>query len=150
MNNNNLKSTKLCTLILAIILTIISVTMIFSSIGMIILQSGGLNNIEGVNNTDIDQITQSVTFFDSFLVYFQTVLYLILTVFMYIFNSRLKKGLFVSKVPYFIIIFLQVYSIVISLLNYNPFALIGITCSIVVLLLALFPIIRLFKLEPSE
>ncbi|CCO11781.2 putative membrane protein [Carnobacterium maltaromaticum LMA28] len=150
MNKNFLKSTKLCTLLLAIILTIISISMIFSSFGMLVLQSGALNNIEGVNQADMNQITQSVSFFDSFLVYFQTVLYLILTVFMYIFNSKLKKGVLVSKVPYFIIIFLQVYGMVISFLNYTSFALIGILFSIVIILLALFPIINLFKLEPND
>lgn len=150
MNKNFLKSTKLCTLLLAIILTIISISMIFSSFGMLVLQSGALNNIEGVNQADMNQITQSVSFFDSFLVYFQTVLYLILTVFMYIFNSKLKKGVLVSKVSYFIIIFLQVYGMVISFLNYTSFALIGILFSIVIILLALFPIINLFKLEPND
>lgn len=150
MNKKFLKSTKLCTLLLAIILTIISISMIFSSFGMLVLQSGALNNIEGVNQADMNQITQSVSFFDSFLVYFQTVLYLILTVFMYIFNSKLKKGVLVSKVPYFIIIFLQVYGMVISFLNYTSFALIGILFSIVIILLALFPIINLFKLEPND
>ncbi|MCC4313264.1 hypothetical protein [Carnobacterium maltaromaticum] len=149
MNKNFFKSTKLCTLFLAIILTIISISMIFSSFGMLVLQSGALNNIEGVNQAEMNQITQSVSFFDSFLVYFQTVLYLILTVFMYIFNSKLKKGVLVSKVPYFIIIFLQVYGMVISFLNYTSFALIGILFSIVIILLALFPIINLFKLEPN-
>lgn len=150
MNKKFFKSTKLCTLFLAIILTIISISMIFSSFGMLVLQSGALNNIEGVNQVDMNQITQSVSFFDSFLVYFQTVLYLILTVFMYIFNSKLKKGVLVSKVPYFIIIFLQVYGMVISFLNYTSFALIGILFSIVFILLALFPIINLFKLEPND
>ncbi|MFS7001799.1 hypothetical protein [Carnobacterium maltaromaticum] len=121
MNKKFFKSIKLCTLLLAIIFTIFSILMVFSSFVVLLIQIGALNNIEGFNQAEMNQLMQSVSFFDSFLIYYQTVLYLILTIFMYIFYSKLKNGELVSKVPYFIIIFDEVYGIIFSFFNPTTF-----------------------------
>ncbi|MGX7418368.1 hypothetical protein ACWOFR_06140 [Carnobacterium gallinarum] len=155
-----IQSTKKLTLPLAIIYTISSLFLIISSMGLMLIQSIDYSKVDGFTQTQADLLKSTSSGLAAYTMYGITLASIVLTVFLYIYNVRLKKGIVVGKVPYLGVGALQLYSIVKGIMMIIGGLRIGeiaITSNIVslginlaILILAILALKNLFKLDTEK
>lgn len=151
-----MKRTKTLTLTLAIIFTIASILSVFGSIGMTISQSIDYSEL-GLSAEDIETLSAGTTPAMVYMTYLIALVTIVVTVFLYIYNAKLKKGKLVNKVPYLGVAAIQLYSIVNGIMGIIRMGSVGIASSLpsliinlIILGLAVMAVMNLFKLDNEK
>ncbi|MGX7417212.1 hypothetical protein ACWOFR_00255 [Carnobacterium gallinarum] len=115
------KSAKKLTLFGAVLLSITTLLSVLQVVYLIALRNTDLSKIKELTDEQAANIKSSVT--NSTILFFGAValVYLLFTVCMYVFSSRIKKDLKISVIPYYGAIVLVMYSFLQSALAVNLF-----------------------------
>lgn len=147
-NQRFLKHTKRFTLMLGIIYTIYSVLYMFISAGTLLASSIDWTDA-GLSAEEVATINEAMTSFEMYSIYILTIAYIVLCVLMYIFNSKLKKRRIVSKIPYFLVLAIQVFNIINQIVSQSA-TIFSMTINGIVALLAILAIVNLSKLASTN
>lgn len=140
-----LKQAKSFTLILVIFYTVYSVMMTLAS--AFAIAAGSVDWLgAGMTAEEANELSGIMVSTGAYITYFLTIVYIVLTVFLYISNSKFKKGETVSKIPYFFVAAVQIYSTISEMLS-APFSMWGLIVNMIIGTLAVMVIVILFKLE---
>jgi|GEM_PF-2618656 len=137
-----LKKTKTFTLVLAIYCTVFSVISLLSAFT--------LTAVDSLRDSMPELNDLQVTTYDLYATYIGTLLLIVLSVFFFLNNKKLKEGNSVTKLPYFLFTLNQLYGIVSGLVVENPlstgFLIFNLLFNVAIGSLAVIPMIYLSKL----
>lgn len=137
-----LKKTKSFTFILAIYCTVSS---LLSIVGIF-----SLTAVDSLRDTVPELADLEITTFDFYSAYIGALLFIVLSVFFFVNNKKLKDGQVVTKIPYFLFALNQLYGIVSSLVVVNLIStgilIFGLIYNVAIGSLAIIPMIYLSKL----
>lgn len=143
MNKNMFKVIKKYTLILAVMYTLYSTMFIISSISIQLVNSFGLSSADLVALGMSNQVV--------YMMYILTIIYIVVTILLYIWHSKLKRKVAVSKILYFAIVMIEAFNIINMFISgMDTYSYILLIINGITALLAILVIISLFMLEEDQ
>ncbi len=145
------RKTKNWTLALAIISTISAIYYSLASFGLMQLRNLDLNSVSELSLVDKYLIEALLSSNIIIIIYSITAVSIFLTVLFYIYHSRLRKGVLVSKIPYFLSIIIIGFLGIGALIQFsNGSVTLQLIISIAMLIASILALSNLFKLPNKK